>query len=200
MFTGQGFDITCIEPIAEMADIARDIIGDEEGMNYVLSTFESWPQPADKYDLVFSGQAFHWVDPAIGYRKLSDVLRPGATAALFWYTPALADPELVDEVDRIYMELAPEIGGHMYQPSRFDDAGEHLERTATLGSIEKREYAETRIDSTEDWLAMLRTTSNHLALPDERRDALLHAIGGAINRKGHAGVKVTTRLWLATRA
>ncbi|MDP6823017.1 MAG: class I SAM-dependent methyltransferase [Dehalococcoidia bacterium] len=199
LFTGQGFDITCIEPIEEMAAIAREIIGNDQGVNYVRSTFEDWSQPADKYDLVFSGQAFLWVEPDIGYKKLADVLRPGGTAALFWYTPAMVDPELRDQVDRIYTELAPEIGGHMYQPSRFDDALEHLERTATLGSIEKREYVDTRIDSTQDWLAMLGTTSDHLALPDKRRDALLHAIGDAIDQIGGVEVKVATRLWLATR-
>ncbi len=54
------------------------------------------------------------------------MLRPGGIAALFWYTPALANHELVEAIDRIYSDLAHEIGGHMYQPSRFDNALEHL--------------------------------------------------------------------------
>jgi SAM-dependent methyltransferase len=116
LFTERGFDITCIEPIAEMASIARDINGDDQGISYVHSTFEDWSPPAGPYDLVFSGQAFHWVDPDTGYQKLANVLRPGGVAALFWYTPALANPQLVQAIDRIYTDLAPEIGGRIYQP------------------------------------------------------------------------------------
>ncbi len=54
------------------------------------------------------------------------MLRPDGIAALFWYTPALANHELVEAIDRIYSDLAHEIGGHMYQPSHFDNALEHL--------------------------------------------------------------------------
>ncbi|MDA1258440.1 MAG: hypothetical protein O3C10_11465 [Chloroflexi bacterium] len=47
---------------------------------------------------------------------------------------------------------------------------------------------------------MLRTTSDHLALPEDRRDALLAAIGRAIDdHGGSAEVSVVSRLWLATR-
>jgi hypothetical protein len=46
---------------------------------------------------------------------------------------------------------------------------------------------------------MLRSRSNHLALPENRRDALLEAIGEPIDDIGSAEVSVTTRLWLATR-
>lgn len=157
--------------------------------------------------MAFSGQAFHWVDQELGFRKLADslrpadALRPGGTAALFWYTPSLADQGLVDQVDHLYENLAPEIGSRMYQPSRFDDAGGHLRRIQAFGSITEREYRETRIDTSEAWLAMLRTTSDHLALPEERREALLNAIGDAIGRHGgSAEVSVVTRLWLAKRS
>lgn len=200
LFTGRGFRITCVEPIAEMSSVAREIIGEDAGVRHEPSRFEDWPLPGEPFDLAFSGQAFHWVNPVVGYPKLAGSLRHGGTVALFWYTPSLADADLAAEVDHLYRDLAPEIGSQANQPSRFDDAGEHLERTEALGSIRKREYREARTDTTEAWLAMLQTTSDHLALPERRRNALTGAIGEAINRRGgEVEVNVETRLWLATR-
>ena len=199
LFTGHGFDITCIEPVPEMAAVARESNGDKGSITYVSSTFEEWTPPEQPFDMAFSGQAFHWVDPAISYPKLANVVRPGGTVALFWYTPSLADPGLVEEVDRLYVELAAEIGSHLYRPSRFDSAGDHLRNTPTVHSVQRSEYREMRTDTTAAWLAMLGTTSDHLALPADRRSKLIDAIGEAIARRGEAEVRVVTRLWLATR-
>jgi hypothetical protein len=50
------------------------------------TSFEAW-QLAEKsrFHLVVAAQAFHWIDPNIGYAKIFKALKPDETLALLWY-------------------------------------------------------------------------------------------------------------------
>ena len=49
---------------------------------YALSRFEDVELPCGAFDAAFSATAFHWIDPAIGWAKVADVLQPGGVFAL----------------------------------------------------------------------------------------------------------------------
>ena len=46
------------------------------------STFEAWNDRGRRFDLVTAASAWHWVDPAVGWQKAHDILRPGGWLAL----------------------------------------------------------------------------------------------------------------------
>ena len=52
-------------------------------MSIVNGAFESWEPPQPGFDLVFAATAWHWIDPAVRYRKAWDLLRDGGHLA-FW--------------------------------------------------------------------------------------------------------------------
>ena len=46
--------------------------------------FEEWqPRPDERFDLVYAATAWHWIDPAVRYRRAWQLLRPGGHLA-FW--------------------------------------------------------------------------------------------------------------------
>lgn len=47
------------------------------------TTFEAYDTDV-AYDLIYSGTAFHWIDPAIAYPKAAKLLKKDGTLALFW--------------------------------------------------------------------------------------------------------------------
>ena len=53
-------------------------------------TFEEF-EPEGRFDAIFSSNAFHWLDPAVGYEKAADV---ADAIVLLWNTPFIADPDL----------------------------------------------------------------------------------------------------------
>ena len=54
-------------------------------MEFVNAQFEDAVLPHGQFRAVFSASAVHWVDPAVGWRKVADVLAPGGTLALVPY-------------------------------------------------------------------------------------------------------------------
>ena len=94
-----------VEPDASMAAIARS-----HGVTVEDGTFEEW-DPRDRlFDLVVSGQAWHWVEPVAGAAKAAAVLPPGGHLAVFW-NRGRNDPATWAALDAVYDRLAPAIAG-----------------------------------------------------------------------------------------
>ena len=72
----------CGELGENLATIAWGKLADYPEARVFASSFEKWPLEQEAFDLVVSATAFHWVDPAIRYRKSAQALRPAGSLAL----------------------------------------------------------------------------------------------------------------------
>src|SRR5918998_4592261 len=116
---------SCVELGDNFATIARGKLADYPQEAWVLaSPFEDWPLEEEPFELVVSATGFHWVDPAIRYRKSAQALRPAGSLALIWNRPypqgsSEGFPEALEDVHRREApELAPE-----RRPPRLDWEG-----------------------------------------------------------------------------
>ena len=70
---------------AQTSDIAN--------IQYRVSRFEDFTPAKGGFDLITSAQAWHWVDPAIGFPKAAESLKPGGHFAIFGHVPmSLPEP------------------------------------------------------------------------------------------------------------
>jgi SAM-dependent methyltransferase len=128
----RGFRITCVEPGSALAAEARRNLASFPEINVVQSTFEDIdPWGHDAFDLVFAAAAWHWLDPAVRYRRASELLRPGGHVA-FWSAshvfPEGGDP-FFTELQQVYDEIGeglPE-GATYFRPGELRDQREHIE-------------------------------------------------------------------------
>jgi ubiquinone/menaquinone biosynthesis C-methylase UbiE len=106
-----GLRVDAVEPGSEMIEVARRRVNDSDLVHFHPSRFEDVSLPAELFDAVFSGSAFHWVDPSVGWAKAAALLRPGGTLALLQPIGVRdeADGTAVEELDAAFMRLAPEI-------------------------------------------------------------------------------------------
>src|SRR5918997_5453368 len=111
----RGYHVLCVELGDNFATIARGKLADYPQEAWVLaSPFEDWPLEEETFELVVSATAFHWVDPAIRYRKSAQALRPAGSLTLIWNRPdpegsSQGFPEALEDVHRREApELAPE--------------------------------------------------------------------------------------------
>ncbi len=77
-------------------------------MEVIDGAFESWQPPdSGRFDLVFAATAWHWIDPAVRYRRTWGLLRPGGHLA-FWSAthvfPDDGDPFFA-EIQDVYDEI-----------------------------------------------------------------------------------------------
>ncbi|CZR67498.1 uncharacterized protein PAC_17397 [Phialocephala subalpina] len=174
-----GCHITGIELGNEMAAVARRNLSAFPEAEIVVLTFEDWRLPEDKFDLVVSVAAWHWVEEDIRMEKAADALREGG-------------------VQRLYEKfgLAPVAGLRL--PAAKDipgDAGE-FEREERFGKVRFRHYEWEETYSTQEYLNVLLTYSNHRLLEEGIKEGLLSSIADLINRK--YGGKIAKRYMVQT--
>ncbi|MBC3841795.1 class I SAM-dependent methyltransferase [Streptacidiphilus sp. 4-A2] len=92
-FAARDIDLVCVEHDARMAEVLAAGCAPYPRTSVVVSGFEQWQPPAERYGLLFSAQAWHWIDPATRWTLAFEALRPGAAIALFWNQYQVRDPQ-----------------------------------------------------------------------------------------------------------
>jgi SAM-dependent methyltransferase len=178
----RGCEVLGVEPDPSMAAIARS-----HGVTVEAGSFEEWGPRQRLFDLVMSGQAWHWVEPEAGTAKAASVLHPGGHLAVFW-NRGRHDPETAAALDAVYARIAPSIA----QPSTDlrppieapDERIGALENSRAFSGVETEEFSWETVYDRAAWLDLIATHSDHVTLPDAVRAQLLDAIGDVIDRRG----------------
>src|SRR5688572_25498368 len=80
----RGFRISCVELGPALASAARRNLADFPEVEVIEGAFETFvPPTADPFELVFAATAWHWLDPAIRFRRAWELLGTGGHLA-FW--------------------------------------------------------------------------------------------------------------------
>jgi SAM-dependent methyltransferase len=174
---GRGLDVLGVEPDAQMAAVAR-----RHGLAVEVAAFEQWDDRGRTFDLITAGQAWHWVDPAVGAPKLRRLLRPGGIACLFWNLDELGGEERA-VVETVYRRIAPEL---------IDDAPRGadephvaaLRATGAFGSVRSELIRWREPLPLDDWIGRVGTYSMHLMLGPQRLARLQEELRAALRTRG----------------
>ncbi len=182
LLAARGCEVLGVEIDERMARLAR-----AHGVPVEVARFERWEPAGRSFELVVSGQAWHWIDPLAGAHKAASVLEPGGRLALFWNF-GRQPPAVAELFDPIYERLAPGLEGYSVllggQDARADTATAGIAAAGQFEDAEASTYGWRQTHTTAEWLEILQTHSDHQTLPAERRERLLEAIGGAIDSLG----------------
>lgn len=96
----RGINVVGVEPDPRMAEIAR-----RHGIDITVSRLEDWD--VVECDVLYSAQAWHWIDPVRGAEIAAASIRPGGRWAAFWNDET--DTEFGAACDSVYRSLAPEL-------------------------------------------------------------------------------------------
>ena len=78
----QGFNITCIELGAALAEVAKYELQDYKNVKILVDAFEETTLQTESFDLVFAATAFHWIDPELKYLKTHRILKDNGNLAI----------------------------------------------------------------------------------------------------------------------
>jgi SAM-dependent methyltransferase len=193
----RGCHLLGVEPDPSMAAIARS-----HGISVEEATFESWDSRGRMYDLIVSGQAWHWVDPMLGATKAASLLYPGGRLGVFW-NRGWPDHDAQSALEAVYARCAPEIAktnvaiNPRNEPA---DRFEEFQRDGAFTNVEARTFAWSALYDRAGWIDLIATHSDHVRLHDARRRVLLDAVGDAVDALGGTMTyHYSTLLVLATR-
>ena len=177
-FAARGLDIVALEPAPGMAAVLR-----ETHSPVVESTFEDTPIEPETFALVYAAQAWHWVDQSVSYDRAADALRTRGTIALFWNVPEEWDGDLGADIDSVYSEHAPALLRASEQWD-LDATLTELEASGRFDEVTKRTFPWIQTYTTDEYVALMGTHSNHRMLDDENRARLHGAVGEVVVRHG----------------
>ena len=181
LFAERGCDVLGVEQDERMAAVAE-----RHGLSVDVATFEEWDPGGRRFDLVVSGQAWHWVDPKIGPQKAADVLRPGGRLGVFWNL-GVHEPAAKAVLEAAYDSVVAELKQSYAMGTLLaDDTAEQraIEASGRFDPVDVTVFHWERRYTRDQWLDQLPTHSDHRMLPDDRRAALLDAVGSAIDALG----------------
>ncbi len=151
-------------------------------------TFETWrPRPDEQFDLVSAATARHWIDSEVRYRRAWGLARPGGRLA-FWSAthvipedggPFFAGIQAVcDEIgEGAPNEWAPT------RPGQLPDSRDEIEASGLFDVVAVRHFDWEISYNAEEYLQLLETFSNHIAMKPWQRDRLYGEIRRRLARR-----------------
>jgi SAM-dependent methyltransferase len=207
LFAQRGIAVLAVEPSPAMAEVARRNCAGYPSVEIVESDFERLDLGGETFGLVYSGQAWHWVDPAVGYARARAALPAGGVLAPFWNRAAWGESELRDALADVYRRIVPGMAtdGPMHplnpSPEADQDWLGEIGALPTFSDAEVRIYRWSHSYSAADYAGLVSTVSEVRLLDPERRERLLAAVVETIEQRGGTIVfPWATRLCLARAA
>lgn len=193
----RGFSVVCVELGGHLADRGRrSLAGLPVEIN--VAAFEDWECEPGRFDLVYAATAWHWLDPAIRYRKAHRLLRPGGHLA-FWSAqhgfPAGFDPFFTD-IQEVYDAIGEGLGEEWPPPppDQIADDSAEIDASGLFERIQVRRYVWETLYTAEEYIALLDTFSGHITMETAKRAHLYREIRQRIGRRTDPRVR---RHWYA---
>lgn len=186
-----GCRLTAVEYGEQFSELLRDKFKDYENFSVVTGKFEDIEFEEKQYDLVFSASAFHWVPEKIGYEKVYALLKDGGVFARFANHPYRdkVNPALSNEIDKIYDEYY-----YKFHNKKREALAEYTEKQAKDRAMIASKYGFTdiryslfyreRVFSAKEYIELLGTYSDHVAIEETIRREFFFKIEEAINNHG----------------
>jgi SAM-dependent methyltransferase len=190
MFAARGVRVLAIEPSPPMAAIARRNSAGDPNVEIVETGFEHWDPRSERFPLLYSAQAWHWIDPARKYGLARRALIPGGLVAVFWNRAAWGASDLRSALIADYERLVPDMPTdgpmHPANPSNGEDDEDWTELTTAREFTDpvKRAYRWSHRYTAAEFTGLIATMSETRLLPADARRRLLEAVGETIVAHG----------------
>lgn len=201
-FLSTGCDLTAIELGKNLANFSKNKFKDYKNFNIQNISFEDFEHNYSSFDLIYSATAFHWIDEAIGYPKVFNLLKPNGTIALFWNKPFVGRKNdiLHQRIQNIYEKYKPS----NTKPIENDEQHykELLEKLNKYGfkDVELKLYHQTRMFNSNDYISLLNTYSDHIAMTSKIKEQFEKEIKQAIlDNNNYLNIYDTIELYLARK-
>jgi SAM-dependent methyltransferase len=188
--SGRGFSLTAIDLGAAMVAAARRNVTDPM-VTFQACSFEDFAG-SGPFDLVVSGTAFHWVDPAVAWAKTAQLLRPGGWLALLSNGEKYPEP-LRTQLWQLWQKYSRQPVRRSYEPRWVSG----LRETSLFGEpVEFQHESELRL-SAETILGLERTRGTYLSYSKQDQEAFSAELAGLLEATPHVDVVQDTFVSMA---
>ena len=192
LFINRRYHIVGNEPGEQLRNVAWKSLGQPAELRLEGGNFEDWDAAGRTFDLIYSGSAFHWVNPKTGYAKAAGLLRSHGCMALFWNMfPETNDP-IWAEIRDAYRQFAPEIAEKRCKndfAATIEERRQQISATGLFRELTVHHFPWSKTFNPEEFFQLHMTYSDHILLPVATRERLFAAIGRIIARNENRVVR-----------
>ena len=186
-----GCELISVEYGENFSKLLMEKFKDYPKFSVITGKFEDACLPSDSFDLVFSATAFHWVPEEIGYKKVFDILKSGGVFARFANRPRNCKdaPELAAEIQVLYNEYYNKACGVKSGTRKWFTEDEAkaislIPEKYGFTDIQCHLFYRDRVFIADEYIKLLGTYSDHIAIEESIRKVFFDKIKDAINRHG----------------
>lgn len=186
-FAKRGYRLLGVELGEKLAGYARQRCRDYPKTVIVQSAFEEYELEPRSFDLAVSADAFHWIQPEVGYPKLIHALKPTGSIALIWQIESDPQTECSRALDDIFLKYAPDEHGlrHDLKLEWVENIIRgNLREYCGIEDVTVRTYNWMETCDADRFIKQLRTSSSLRGLDAKPRESLHAETRKAIHRFG----------------
>jgi len=182
----KGCKVTAVEYGENLAKVCCEKFKEYPKFSTVINKFENSDFESNSFELIFSASAFHWVSEEIGYSKVFDLLISGGVFARFANHPFKDKGrkglhEAIQKVYAIYLPGA--LGPKEYSEQQALDRA-NIAKKYGFVDISYKLYHRTRTFNSDEYVKLLGTYSDHIAIEEKTRNKFFSEIKSVIDDFG----------------
>lgn len=217
-FAKKGFTINAIELGEDMAAILKEKCTNYPKVSVDIASFEQWESDNnEKFHMIYSAQAFHWLDKNVKYKKCHELLKDNGFLVLFWYTSSndelFETKGIRENIDKIVNKYVSSYAVDSEKPQRREHDGHsedderkaEIEESGLFELIEKIEYTEETKNNAKQYIKVLNSVPafaskvdglNQVAIEDMNREIeeLINSNGGYVGALFNFTLYITKRI------
>lgn len=181
-----GCNLIAVEYGENLAQVCCEKFKDYSNFSAVVGKFEDACFEKNSYDLIYSASAFHWIPEDVGYQKVFNLLKSGGVFARFANHPFKDKGrnglhEAMQEVYAVYLpgSLEPDEYSEQQAMDRANIANKY-----GFVDISYKLYNRTRTFTSKEYIELLGTYSDHIAIEEKNRKSFLSEIEAVIDSFG----------------
>ncbi|MFK0329962.1 class I SAM-dependent methyltransferase [Rhizobium sp. NPDC090275] len=177
-FAALGGRFTCVEPNADFAAIARDVLTPFPNITFQTSALEE-ADLAGPFDIVLAASSFHWIDQKRGVQRIEELLAPNGFVVLLWNKEPQPVAQQADAADEAFQRSGyPQ---PIERQSRDEIAHVFWGLAKPLQTVSFTEKLFCHVEVADDYsverfVALHRSLSPFLALPPEKQTVVAKAL------------------------
>ncbi len=183
----------CIDPGEKLLDECRACHDNMQRYSFECSSFEGYEDNPASFDLVYAATCFHWLKPGFRFRKAAWLLKENGGLAVFTNRHTKKKEGFFSEVQSVYQTIAPELVPST--PSMPMD--EAAVEDNPLGLFHQAAYDREIKYTSEEYVGLLRTFSDHIALGERRLNELCNGVHILIEKRYGGSISKTLTTSLA---
>lgn len=201
-FLEEGCNVTAVELGDRLSAFVQKKYENYPNFKVIHSDFMKIDFEEESFDLIYCATAYHWLPQPESINKIARLLKPGGTIALFWNHPF---PNREDDVtNQINQEVYQK-----YSPSdkkQLEFSHNDLMRrknelfNTSFTDIKAHLYHRMRTLSSEEYLGLLNTYSDHRLLPKDVKSSFEQEMKQKLDQAGgFIRIYDTLDLYMATK-